>query len=495
MLLSPGQLEDILALKDDEQIKEDVRKELTYQYYSFHPRVDIPEDFEEQTAFIEADPSVVKFAVALGGTGSGKTIAAAAKTVDFLAYNKPPRPRCPFWVIGETYDLACGVCWNEKLFNMIPKSWVIHTAWIDRARNWPAAVLLKDDPLSAHPEIGWILEFKSYAQGRERMQAASIGGYWFNEEAPFSIIEEVQGRCRDYDSPGWADFTPVDIRSPEWQEAYENPPEGWQFFHLNTERNSYINQEWIRRYLARLPEDVRETRRVGAFSSFRGQVFKEWNKKIHVIEPFEIPHDWHRIRGLDFGFNNPFVCLWCAKDHDGRYYVYDEHYQSGQLNAYHVKKIKEREWNDNSPYYGQTYSDHDAQERAELMNLGIHCTPARKNVLLGIEQLRSLLMVQADERPMLYVFKQCENLIREFGSYKWPEGTDRKNPKELPLPVNDHCLDALRYVTHSDAIRLSGPPTAMKRVWQPKESLRFKRSVRERVAFNGNGKNGNGRKD
>lgn len=446
-------------------------------YYSFRPRPNRPEEWDEQEAFVY---SKAKFAICLGGNGSGKTAAAAFRTVNYLANQKPFRERCPFWVIGESFELCCGVCWVEKLSNLIPPEWIADISWNDQKRQWPAEVMLKhpDDP----SKIGWVLVFKSFAQGREKMQGFSIGGYWFNEQVPMTIVEEVHGRCREYDSPGWADFTPLKIDSHEWPEAYEDPPEGWSFYHLNVEKNSALPEGWAARYLATVSEDIRETRRTGAFSSFRGQVFKEWNNKVHVIDPFiddpekeyGIPKDWRKLRSLDFGFYNPFCCLWGAKDHDGRYYIYDEHYASEQLNAYHARKIKERKWDENDPHYGQTYSDHDAQARAELANLGIFCTPAKKDILRGIDMLRSYLMIQDDGKPRLYVFRHCTNLIREMKSYKWPDGTNTKNPKDLPLDKDNHAVDGLRYLIHSDNVRTNGAPKPVNAPWKPKGGMRFR---------------------
>lgn len=406
---------------------------------SFRPRPDRPDEFDEQTAFVN---SQAKFSVCLGGTGSGKTHAAAYRTARFVLDHLPPRPRCPFWIIGETFEQVCAACWDEKLSTLIPTETIWNIDWYRPNRNWPFAVTLRDPRNRDRP--GWCLEFKSYSQGRAHMQARSIGGYWFNEECPFEIVEEVMGRCRDYDSPGWADFTPIDVRSPEWPEFYDHPPPDWRFFHLNTEMNDALAPGWAERYLATVPEDMRDTRRTGVFASYSGQVFKEFRRAVHVIPAFALPHNWRRIRGIDFGFNNPFCCLWIARDGDGRYYVYDEHYRSRALNAEHAREIKRRAWDTHSPVYGPTYSDHDAQQRAELAQLDIHTTLANKSsIARRIALLRSLMLVQPDGKPRLYIFERCKNLIRELRLYKWPTaggGDNARNPADLPVDKDNHCL-------------------------------------------------------
>lgn len=485
--LSPEALERLMASGRGDLLRR-YHAALT-PYERFCPRADDAADFDQQTEFVECD---AKFSICLGGTGSGKTEAAAWKTAKRLR-ERPPRARCPFWIVGDTYEQVCSICWDEKLSKYIDKKQILSVDWYKQQRNWPFAVTLR------HPDNpnlpGWVIEFKSYSQGRGRMQGRSIGGYWFNEEVPFEIVSEVQGRCRDYDSKGWADFTPIEVRSPEWPDFYDDPPEGWRFYHLNVERNNRLAEGWAERYLATFPEDERETRRIGVFASYVGQVFKEWRKPIHVIQPgaahaeqlglqfdrqgnLVIPHDWNRFRGIDFGFNNPFACIWVCQDRDGRFYAYDEHYESQRLLAYHAAEIHRRPWLPANPHFKRTYSDHQAQERAEMSKLGVPCTPANKKDLAGgVSILRSLMMTQGDGLARLYVHARCKNLIKEIRGYHWPDeigtGNRTRNPKDLPVDYENHAIDALRYAIVSSIAGDGAAPRPIRRDLQPRTSMRF----------------------
>ncbi len=473
--------------------------------HSFIPRPNKPEEYDEQSAFLD---SKSKCCILLGGTGSGKTIAAAMKTSRYVLEVPPPRPYCPFWIIGETYDLTCQVCWLEKLSTLIPENVILDVDWYKEKRQWPFAVIL------GHPEDitkpGWVLEFKSYAQGRQRMQAASIGGYWCNEEIPLEILQEIQGRTRDYDSPGWCDFTPVDMKNSDWIDMYDETPVGWKFFHLNVELNDALPEGWAQRYLESIPEDMRETRRIGTFTQFTGSVYKEWNQKVHLVnvanptdkqredlpwldpfaQDFGIPALWSRFRAIDWGFNNPLACLWIAKDGDGRYYVYDEHFETQKLLQYHAAKIKERYWNDKlRVVYKQTFADPEgAQERAEFSRLGIPTSAAYNALNPGIEIIRKHLMIQGDGRPKLYVLSirenarwvRCQNLIREIRIYHWQLGVGtglrQRNPKDVPVDKDNHSLDAMRYCIATDS---RGETMSIKKVakrirpWQEECRNRF----------------------
>ena len=436
---------DAIFASGNEQLIAAAQMLAEHPLYRFKPRQDRPDEFDEQSGFVNDLKN--KFTILLGGNGSGKTLAAAAKTARYVLNKKPMRKDLPFWIIGEDLEQICDVAWKEKLSNFIPESEILDYHWLNYKMKRPKAVVLR------HPENrnepGWVFHFKSYQQQLGSAKGYSIGGYWFNDEVPYELVAEVLARCRDFDSPGWADFTPVECRSPEWPDAYEHPPPGWRFYHLNSLMNNAIAEggtrsiaEFSEDFLKTLPEDMRELRQLGRFTVLRGAVYKEFRKSTHVIEPFRIPAHWPRMRGIDFGFNNPFCCLWAARDPDGRYYIYDEHYEAQQTVAYQAAKVNERDWDDSQPWYGRTWGDHDATWRNELNQHGIYCTLANKDIHAGIETVRSAMMVKGDGKPQLFIFNTCKNLIREIPGYKYPEGTDVRAPKEAPIDTDNHCLVA-----------------------------------------------------
>lgn len=458
----------------------------------FVPRPDKAMLMDMQSSFVN---STSKFAICLGGTGSGKTEAAAVRTARYLRDTPPPRERCPFWIIGETFELVCSICWEEKLSRYIDPADILSIDWYKPQRNWPHAVILR------HPKhrsrAGWVIEFKSYTQGRELMQGRSIGGYWFNEECPTSIVTEVQGRCRDYDSPGWADFTPLSSYVSGWEKLYNKTPPDWKFYHLNTELNKELKEGWSDHYLKySVTDDERETRRVGTFASYRGMVFKEFRHAIHVL-PDEHPivtkgppKDWFHIRGVDFGWTNPLACMWVAVDRDQRYYVYDEHYKAQKLLGYHAAEINSREWLPATPYFGQTYcDDEDPGSIAELMKLGVaNCTGTNKNtfgVSKRIAFLRQLMIVQPDGKPRLYISPRCENLIEEIRGYHWSVtiGKDarERNAPDMPVDFQNHAIDAMGYAIFTHAMGDQKVPKSVRREWEPRDrKIQLSRNPEER---------------
>ena len=200
---------------------------------------------------------------------------------------------------------------------------------------------------------------------------------------------------------------------------------------------------------------------LGKWCHAEGAVY-EINHNVHIIDPFKIPDSWRRIRGIDFGYTNPFVCHWYAIDPDGRLYLYREIYKTRTLCEDHAKRIvaltgKER--------IDITLADHDAEDAATLYRHGVKTYPAKKVIKRGIELVQSRIKIQGDGKPRLYIFRNAlvdrdETLVfekqpfctvQEFDAYIYPKGIDGKVNKETPIDNYNHGMDALRYVvTHLD---------------------------------------------
>ena len=79
---------------------------------------------------------------------------------------------------------------------------------------------------------------------------------------------------------------------------------------------------------------------------------------------------------MDFGTNNPTVCLWVAVDHDDNYYVIDEHYESRQTVEYHAGRILSKTGN---RVIQSTWGDPSAtQWIKEFSERGIYVSKANK---------------------------------------------------------------------------------------------------------------------
>lgn len=253
--------------------------------------------------------------------------------------------------------------------------------------------------------------------------------------------------CNPKSPRHWLHYVGVRHVDPETEEPL---PDAEKWARLNW--SAYDNRENLpAEFLASLealPEIARDRMLKGIWRDNEGLVYSEFDEDLHVVEPFEIPSDWTRIRAIDFGYTNPFVCLWGALDHDNRLYLYREIYESKVLTSVHAENILRQSEGEKILY---TVADHDAEERAELEKDGIPTVAAKKEVFPGIQQVKQRLLKDGSGRPSLFVFSSLRHTLAEFSSYEWLPASEGRNAKEEPKKENDHAMDALRYLVRAAA--------------------------------------------
>jgi len=213
---------------------------------------------------------------------------------------------------------------------------------------------------------------------------------------------------------------------------------------------SYLNT------LERLGGHRKERLMHGKWATASGVVYSEYDHAIHEVNKFEIPETWRRFRVVDFGFVNPFVCQWWAIDGDGRMYLYREIYRTSRIVRDHTKHMLELSKGES---YEITIADHDAEDRATMESEGISTIAACKHIKPGIEAVQERLRIQDDGLPRMFMFRDslverdpilseskrpCCSL-EEFDGYVWPSSSPGKSAKDLPIKIDDHGMDALRY--------------------------------------------------
>ncbi len=213
--------------------------------------------------------------------------------------------------------------------------------------------------------------------------------------------------------------------------------------------------------------------RWGMWSAAEGTVYEDsWDRARNVIDRFNVPTEWPRYLAIDFGFTNPFVCLWAAMDGDGRLYIYRQIYMTKRLVEDHAKDIRRlSRWGESQggdPIPRLIICDHDAEDRATLeRHLGLRTIKAQKNVSAGIQAVASRFKGAGDNKPRVMIFRDClverdrdlaarklpTELMEEPESYVWRQPGNGVAHKEEPVKESDHGLDSLRYlIAHFDLI-------------------------------------------
>ena len=259
-----------------------------------------------------------------------------------------------------------------------------------------------------------------------------------------------------------------------FKEMYDEGQKGdeyWKSWRFKSDENPYLPKERIEQARNTSSPDAFATEYEADFRKYVGLVYKMFDRNIHVLSPFDIPQEWDKYRGIDFGSTNPTACVWIAVDNDGNWFLFDEYYESGKTIDYHAGVIQSK--SQNLQISGTFGDPSGAQWIQEFAEKGIYITPATKEtstsqpnwVRYGIEKVfeklkpmpRIVSMVHRGDDvrslPAFFVFDKCVNTIRELETYRWKEKavtqTKDMNEPDVPEKANDHIMDAIRYLAVS----------------------------------------------
>jgi len=268
-----------------------------------------------------------------------------------------------------------------------------------------------------------------------------------------------------------------------WQQAIADTNPDSEFHWLNQRANAGKIRRLLSRhkdnptvtpeYLARL-ESLSGVRRerlyVGKWVSAEGQIWAEWDAERHLIDAKDVPHMKWYFGAIDWGFRNPGVLQIWGVDNDDNLYRVAEVYKAGKQIDWWAERVSEfhEEYT-----LARVICDSAEPRSIEMMNdrLGVLrgrstfriARKADKDVIAGLDQVRSGLSDSKDGKPRLYLVRDALRFGRdpemleqsrptcteeEVSSYVWMQAVDGRPIKERPDPTcADHGCDAMRYAT------------------------------------------------
>ncbi len=392
-----------------------------------------------------------------GGNRSGKTECGAVETVWRARGIHPYRENrdgVRGWVVSLSREVQRDVAQRKILYYLNPE-WIADIVMTQGKVGNPEGGVI--DYIAVRNVFGGIsvISFKSVEMGREKFQGESLDFVWFDEEPPADIYNECKMRLVDRKGDMYGTMTPLKGITFVYNRIYLNEngdDEIWHIF-MEWKDNPYLDPDEINSVSASMTKEELEVRRYGKFVSAKGLVYPEFDESVHVIEPFKVPKEWYDNISIDPGLNNPLSCHFYATDGDGTIFVIAEHYEQGKSVAYHAEKIKEiarnLDWHTSFGGKLSALIDSAASQRtlassksvAELFcDEGIVVnTRVNKDMFSGINRVKEYLKpISSPDKPRLYIFSSCVNLIREIKGYWWGEG-------DIPKKRDDHALDELRY--------------------------------------------------
>lgn len=391
-----------------------------------------------------------------GGNRSGKTECGAVESV-WLARGIHPFRENKKDVFGWVVSLSTKVqkeVAQDKILKYLDKQYISEIIMNTGKKTSPEYGVI--DTIVVKNSFGGLsrISFKSCEEGREKFQGTSLDFVWFDEEPPEDIYNECKMRVLDKCGDIFGTMTPLKGQTYIYDQIYlnsHNDPEVFSIF-MEWADNPYLSKDELKRLTSSMSEEELISRRYGKFlQNNKGMVYKEFDPNVHVIDPFEIPHEYYDQISIDPGLNNPLSAHFYACDYDGNIYVIAEHFEAQKDVQYHSEKLKEiaisLDWPFRKDGKLEALIDSAANQKTLSGNKsvtelffenGIAVNPkVNKDLFSGINKVKSYLK-NADGKAKLFIFSNCTNLIREIKSYYWGKGDN-------PVKYDDHCLDELRY--------------------------------------------------
>jgi len=217
--------------------------------------------------------------------------------------------------------------------------------------------------------------------------------------------------------------------------------------------NPYLSREGdYEAMLLSLPEQQRRQLLEGDWDIKEGAAFTEFNRDIHVVEPFHIPSNWVKFRSCDYGYGSFSGVLWFAVSPSEQLIVYRELYVSKVLATDLADMINELEAEDGNIKYGVLDSslwhkrgDTGPSLAEQMIMRGCRFRPSDRSKgsrVSGKNEIHRRLQVdEYTEEPRIVFFDTCTNMVSQLPAIP----LDKKNPEDVDTRAEDHLYDALRY--------------------------------------------------
>lgn len=254
---------------------------------------------------------------------------------------------------------------------------------------------------------------------------------------------------------GWVKARFIDPMPPEtiYTEKLDGGYETTRIFipaKVDDHPNEKFKHDYKKQLSAISDPQLRRALRDGDWDVFAGQVFSEFRREIHVIDPFSIPSHWQRWRAMDHGNNNSVG--WFAQDpNTERIYMYREYRES------EYKKVSEKARHILQFEAGENISYGLADPSIWAAGQGSHATgksiaqlyqdskvtwmPANNDRKAGLDIVHEKLGIAKDGKPKLQFFSTCTSIIRTLPSLPY----DKIKVDDVDTKADDHDYDMLRY--------------------------------------------------
>ena len=226
------------------------------------------------------------------GNRVGKTEAGAMEVAAYLLgsheYRKVEVP-IEAWSLCPSFDAQFETT-QPKLLRYLPEKEIEHITYL-RGKIMSQIILKNKSRIN----------FKSYEQGREKVQGAGKRVVWMDEEPPRDIYEELLVR-QEAGVPLDLILTMTPIKGMTWvyDEIYMSTDTGLYYVSsAGWDDNPWLTEEQKNLMSRGLTKAALEVRRFGRFTKRVGLVCSWWDREVHLKTYTEFPASWSYYEVLD----------------------------------------------------------------------------------------------------------------------------------------------------------------------------------------------------
>ena len=370
-----------------------------------------------QTEFLAANEREVLYG---GSAGGGKTYSMLVDPLRYMGHSE----FSGLLLRRTTEELRELIFKSQELY---PKIWK-GIKWSERKMQWtaPFSWIGFDELTQWSTPYAW-----NYMRSRLRSTASNLPIFMRATTNPGGRGHAWVKKMFIAPAPFGKAFDATDIdtgetlKYPAGHERAGKPLFKRRFIPARLSDNPYLAENGdYEAMLLSLPEQQRRQLLEGDWDIKEGAAFTEFNRDVHVIEPFNIPSNWVKFRSCDYGYGSYSGVLWFAVSPAEQLVVYRELYVSKVLATDLADQILELEAGDGNIKYGVLDSslwhkrgDLGPSLAEQMITRGCRWRPSdrsRGSRVAGKTQLPSL--------PL-----------------------DKKNPEDVDTNAEDHLYDALRY--------------------------------------------------
>ena len=422
-----------------------------------------------QTEFLAASEQEVLYG---GAAGGGKSFGLLADPMRYfhnpnfnglILRRTNDELRELIWKSQELYPKAFpGAKWAEKKSQWtLPsgaKLWLTYLEREDDVRRYQGLAFsyIAFDELTQHPTpFAW-----DYMRSRLRTTDPDLPIFMRATTNPGGAGHGWVKQMFIDPAPANQAFVATDLSSgepleyPEGHEKAGQPLFSRRFIPASLTDNPYLMEGGqYEANLLSLPENQRRQLLEGDWAVADGAAFPEFRQSIHVVEPFEIPHNWVRFRSADYGYSSWSAIHWYAIDPAFEtLIVYRELYLSKHTGKDLGRAVLDAEMGD-SIKFGILDSScwHNRGQigpsiAEEMITMGCRWRPSDRTAgarVAGKNQLHERLKVDEETgHPGIVFFNTCRQIIADLPVIpSCPKGSDDIDQRY----ASDHTYDSLRY--------------------------------------------------